>query len=121
MSQARLNIVRAMAAMAWSDGRMDKKEMEKIRLLAKRVGLDANGRSKAEGFLRSRTNLEGMSFEELNDKERSALYLMAAHYAYMDGRIKPGEQKVLDKLAELLAIAPDAAAQLVQSVRDQKK
>ncbi len=120
MSQDRLNVVRAMAAMAWSDGRMDKKEKEKLRKLARRMLSDPQEQAKVEGFLMSRPTLDGITFGELNDKERQALYLLAAHYAYMDGRVKPGEQKVLDTLGEMLQVPPETRASLEQQVKDSK-
>lgn len=120
MSQARLNVVRAMATMAWSDGRMDKKEKEQLRLLAKRVLPDPSDQSKVEGFLMSRPSMEGVTFDDLNDKERQALFLLAAHYAYMDGHCKPGEQQVLDQLGALLGLDAATCAQVVEQVRAQK-
>ncbi|MFH2006272.1 MAG: DUF533 domain-containing protein [bacterium] len=120
MSKGRLDIVKAMAAMAWSDGRMDKKEIEKIRVLAKRMGLEAGDRAKVEGFVRSKPHIDDLDFSELNDKERHAMYLMALHYAHMDGQVKPGEQKVLDKLAELLHVPVQIKAELEQKMNDKK-
>ncbi len=104
MSQARMDVVRAMAAMAWADGRMDKNEMEKLRVLGRRMGLDISERSKMEGFLRSRPSLDQVDFSGLNEKERYAFYMLAVHYAYLDKRVKPGEKKMLDTLAELLMV-----------------
>lgn len=121
MSQARLDVVRAMAAMAWSDGRMDKKEMEKLRVLGKRLGMDASERSKMEGFLRSRPSLDQVDFSELNEKERHAFYMLAVHYAYMDKRVKPGEKKMLDTLAGLLAVPPDVRAAIDEKAKTQAK
>jgi uncharacterized membrane protein YebE (DUF533 family) len=121
MSESAMKIVKAMAAMAWSDGRMDAKEKEKIRLLAKRVGLDAGERSKVEGFLMSRPSLEGLTFEELNEKERQAFFLLAVHYAYMDGTAAPGEVKVLDRLAEALMITNEARTAIETQVKAAKK
>ena len=110
MSQERLNIVKAMAAMAWSDGRMDKKEKEKLRILAKRMDLDAPMRSTVEGYLISRPSIASVNFDGLNEKEANALFLMALHYAYMDGRIN-GErlQQMVDTFR--LTIAEEAEQQ----------
>ncbi len=121
MSQARLDVVRAMAAMAWSDGRMDKKEMEKLRVLGKRMGLDASERSKMEGFLRSRPSLDQVDFSGLNEKERHAFYMLAVHYAYMDKRVKPGEKKMLDTLAELLGVPPEVRTAIDEKAKEQAK
>lgn len=117
MSQARLNVVRAMAAMAWSDGKMDKKEKEQLRLLAKRVLPDPGEQAQMEGFLMSRPSLDGITFEELNDKERQAMFLLAAHYAYMDGRCKPGEKQVLDQLGALLGLDTATREQVEAQVK----
>jgi len=121
MSESRIQIVKAMAAMAWSDGRMDSKEKERIRVLAKRMGLDAGERSKIEGFLMSRPNIDGLTFGELNEKERAALFLLSVHYAYLDGVAQPGEVRVLDRLAELLMITPEARAAMEAQVKASKK
>jgi uncharacterized membrane protein YebE (DUF533 family) len=120
MSQARLNVVRAMAAMAWSDGRMDKKEKEQLRLLAKRVLPDPSDQSRVEGFLMSRPSMEGVTFDDLNDKERQALFLLAAHYAYMDGQCRPGEKQVLDQLGTLLGLDTATQAAVEAQVKAQK-
>jgi len=121
MSQDRLNVVRAMAAMAWSDGRMDKKEKEKLRALARKLLPDPGEQSRVEGFLMSRPSIDGITFGDLNPKEREALYLLAAHYAWMDGRVKPGEQKILDTLAALLQVEPTARAAIEEQVKAAKK
>lgn len=121
MSNARLNIVRAMAGMAWADGRMDKKEKEKLRVLAKRIGLDASQRSTVEGYLISRPSIEDLTFDELNEKERQALFLMAVHYAFMDNRLRPGEKQVLDLLAGALDISAEERARIEETVKAQKR
>ena len=121
MSQARLDVVRAMAAMVWSNGRMDKKEMENLRVLGKRIGLDVSERSKMEGFLRSRPSLDQVDFSGLNEKERHAFYMLAVHYAYMDKRVKPGERKMLDTLADLLSVPPDVRASIDEKIKAQVK
>lgn len=121
MSQARLDVVRAMAAMAWADGRMDKKEMEKLRVLGQRMGLDASERSKMEGFLRSRPSLDQVDFSELNEKERHAFYLLAAHYAFLDKRMKPGEKKMLDTLGDLLNVPSEVRMTIEVQIEAQAK
>jgi uncharacterized membrane protein YebE (DUF533 family) len=121
MSQARLDVVRAMAAMAWSDGRMDKKEMERLRVLGQRLGLDASERSRMEGFLRSRPSLDQVDFSGLNEKERHAFYMLALHYAYMDRKVKPGEQKMLETLGDLLSVPADVRASIEEKVLSQLK
>ena len=121
MSQDRLNVVRAMAAMAWSDGRMDKKEKEKLRLLARRILSDPQEQAKVEGFLMSRPNLAGITFGDLNEKEREALYLLAAHYAFMDGRVKPGERKILDALGDLLQVPPTTRTAIEEQAHSKHK
>ena len=121
MSESRVKIVKAMAAMAWSDGRMDTKEKDRIRILAKKMGLDAGERAKIEGFLMSRPNIDGLTFDELNEKERPALFLLAVHYAYLDGVAQPGEVRVLDRLASLLMITPEARAAVEAQVKASKK
>ena len=65
-------------------------------------------------------HIEGMDFSALNEKERQAMYLMALHYAHMDGRVKPGEQKVLDTLAGMLEITPEQSAQMVEALKAKK-
>jgi len=121
MSQARLDVVRAMAAMAWSDGRMDKNEMEKLRVLGKRMGLDISERSKMEGFLRSRPSLDQVDFSGLNEKERYAFYMLAVHYAYLDKRVKPGEKKMLDTLAELLMVPVEVRTAIDEKAKNQAR
>jgi uncharacterized tellurite resistance protein B-like protein len=121
MSESAMKVVKAMAAMAWSDGRLDAKEKEKLRLLAKKVGLDASERSRVEGFLMSRPSLDEVTFDELSEKERQAFFLLAVHYAYLDGTAAPGEVKVLDRLAELLVITKEARSAIETQVKAAKK
>ena len=120
MSQSRLKVIQAIAALAWSDGYMDDKEKEKLRLLGKRMDLNDEEKNKMETFLKDRPTLDGLSFEELNEREQQAMYLLAAHYAFMDGLVWSGEQKILDKLAELLRITPEIRSQLENQARQAK-
>jgi uncharacterized membrane protein YebE (DUF533 family) len=108
----KLKVVKAMAAMAWSDGYMDEREAKAIRALAKRMGLDAHGRSVVEGYLRSRPSISGLHFEGLEEKERDALMLAAVHFAYLDGRVAPAERKILEKFGERLGVDDDKLARM---------
>ncbi|MCD6496799.1 MAG: TerB family tellurite resistance protein [Deltaproteobacteria bacterium] len=110
--QDRLKVVKAMAVMAWSDGRMDEREAKAIRTLAKRMDLDAHGRSVLEGYLLSRPSLDGVQFDDLSDKEREALMLAAVHFAYLDGNVAPAERQVLVQFARRLQIDDDQLGQM---------
>lgn len=121
MSRGRLNVVRAIAALAWSDGHLDDKEKEQLRRLARRVGLDEAEHEQVETFFKVRPSLDGIDFDDLDDKERQAMYLLAAHYAYLDGLVWSGERQALDELARLLGISPQVRALLEGQVRAKKK
>jgi len=118
MSQDRLKVIQAIAALAWSDGYLDDKEKEKLRRLGKRMDLKKEEMTKMELFFEECPSLEGLSFDELNEKEKQAMYLLAAHYAYMDGLVWSGEQRVLDKIADLLRISPEIRTKIEKQVQE---
>lgn len=117
----KLKVVKAMAVMAWTDGYIDEKESSAIRKLAERMGLDAQGRSAVEGFLRSRPSLSGIAFEGLSEKERNALMLAAVHFAYLDGHLEPREREVLLKFAEILGVNSEELMQMEENVKAQRQ
>ena len=118
MSQSRSKVLRAIAALAWSDGYLDEEERGKLRKLGEKMKLDDRERLDLEGYLEVAPSLDGISFDELEEKERQAMYLLALHYAYLDGLVWSGEQKVLDALADLLRLSPEARASLEKKYRD---
>ncbi len=113
----KLNVVKAMAVMAWSDGNMDEREAKNIRALAARMGLDARGRSAVEGYLRSRPSISGLKFQDLQQKERDAIMLAAVHFAYLDGSVAPGEREVLVKFARCLEIDEEELLKMEEQVK----
>ena len=115
--QDKLKVVKAMAAMAWSDGRIDEREAKALRALAKRMKLDAHGRSAVEGYLISRPSIQGLRFDDLDDKEREALLLVAVHFAYLDGFMAREERQVLAQFAERLGLSQEALARMEEEVR----
>ena len=117
MSQSRLNVVRAIAAIGWADGYLDDKEKKKLRRLTEKMGLDDTEKLEVEGYLEVAPSLDDIAFDELNDKERQAMYLLALHYAYLDGLVWSGEKKVLDQLAALLQLSQETCALLEIKVR----
>jgi uncharacterized membrane protein YebE (DUF533 family) len=119
MSQSRLNVVRAIAALGWSDGYLDDQEKQKLRRLAEKVGLDEAEKREVDGYLEVAPSLDDIAFDDLDDKERQAMYLLALHYAYLDGLVWSGEKKILDQLAALLQLAPETCALLEIKVRSQ--
>lgn len=112
----KLMVVKAMAVMAWTDGYIDEREAKALRKLADRMGLDAQGRSAVEGYLRSRPSLSGLSFEGLSDKEREALMLAAVHFAYLDGHVEAAERDVLVKFASSMGIDEEKLGRMEQQV-----
>lgn len=113
----KLNVVKAMAVMAWSDGNMDEREAKNIRAFAERMGLDARGRSAVEGYLRSRPSISGLNFEDLEQKERDAIMLAAVHFAYLDGAVTPGERDVLVRFADSLGIDAENLVKMEEQTR----
>jgi uncharacterized membrane protein YebE (DUF533 family) len=118
MSQSRSKVVRVIAALAWSDGYLDEEERQKLRRLGEKMGLDEGERLELEGYLEVAPSLDGIAFDEFEEKERQATYLLALHYAYLDGLVWSGEQRVLDALAELLRLSPEVRASLERKYRE---
>jgi uncharacterized membrane protein YebE (DUF533 family) len=118
MSQSRSKVVKAIAALAWSDGYLDEEERDKLRRLGEKMGLDDRERFDLKGYLEVAPSLDGISFDELEEKERQAMYLLALHYAYLDGLVWSGEQRVLDTLASLLRLSPEVRASLEKKYRE---
>jgi uncharacterized membrane protein YebE (DUF533 family) len=113
----KLKVVKAMAAMAWSDGHMDEREAKAIRALSARMQLDGHGRSVVEGYLRSRPSIQSLHFEGLTEKERDALMLAAVHFAYLDGRVAPAEREIMLKFGERLGIDEHKLAQMEEKAK----
>ncbi len=112
----KLKVVKAMAAMAWSDGRIDEREAKALRGLARRMKLDAHGLSAVEGYIISRPSINGISFDALDEKERDALLLAAVHFAYLDGIVSREERAVLAYFAERLGVGPERLAAMEEEV-----
>jgi uncharacterized membrane protein YebE (DUF533 family) len=117
MSQSRLKVVRAIAALAWSDGYLDEQERGKLRRLGEKLGLDDTEKKELESYLAAAPSLDDIAFDELNEKERQAMYLLALHYAYLDGLVWSGEKKILERLSALLRLSPEVCASLEMKVK----
>jgi uncharacterized membrane protein YebE (DUF533 family) len=120
MSGVRLNVVRAMAALAWADGYLDQEERGKILGLAGKMGLGEAEMVEVRAWLNEAPSLDEISFGELSERERQAMYLLALHNAYLDDLVWSGEREVLVRLAEMLGISPDVREQLETQVQNRK-
>jgi uncharacterized membrane protein YebE (DUF533 family) len=120
MSGDRLNVVRAMAALAWADGYLDREERGKILGLAGKMGLSEVEMGEVRAWLEASPSLDEISFGELSERERQAMYLLALHSAYLDDLVWSGEREVLARLAEMLEISPEVREKLEEQVRERK-
>jgi len=118
VSPNEVNIVRALVAVAWADGRMEAAEAGVIEGLLS--GFDASPEEEAAilEFARKRRTLEqDVPVAELAPADRELLFSNAALLVCADGVETDGERQVLKRLAELLELSAEVTRQILQAAR----
>jgi tellurite resistance protein len=113
------NILKALVAIAWADGKVARPERSVIEgLLAGFGANDEEERELLEYASRKRTLKDDLPLDELNEEERELLLGNAALLTHSDGEQSPDEKELLDKLVELLGFSPEKAEEIISSSTD---
>jgi tellurite resistance protein len=107
-----LEVIRVMAALAWSDGVIDSAEGDALRRLIERAGLPDDARWQAMNFVEFETRLGDINLDALSEGERRAMYRAAEALAVVDERLDPAEEKVLARLRTSLHVRREDVAAL---------
>ena len=99
-----LEVIRIMAALAWSDGVLDQAEADALRHLIERAGLPDDARWQAMNYVEFETRLGEINLDALSELERRAMYRAAEVLAMIDEHRDPAEEKVLARLRAALHV-----------------
>jgi len=99
-----LEVIRVMAALAWSDGVLDSAEAEALRKLIERAGLPDDARWQAMNYVEFETRLGEINLDALSEEERRSMYRAAEVLAMIDEHRDPAEEKVLARLRASLHV-----------------
>jgi tellurite resistance protein len=99
---------RALAAVAWADGKMRDSEAVALRRTAKALGLDASALAEVEKMTTMPTSLEGFRAKDLGAEQSEYLYALACLVSVADGHVDLSERACISKLGDLLNLSPSA-------------
>jgi uncharacterized membrane protein YebE (DUF533 family) len=102
-----LDVFMALAAVAWSDGKVDAEEADAVVRTALEEGLDLDEIADIEQAMREPSDLSSIDLSKLTKADRLFVYAVASWMIRLDGVIDDREQQALDKLGDLLRI-PEA-------------
>lgn len=113
------NILKALVAIAWADGKVARPERSVIEgLLAGFGANDEEEKELLEYASRKRTLKEDLPLAELNEEDRELLLANAALLTHADGEQSGDERELLDKLVELLGFSKEKADEIIDSAND---
>jgi hypothetical protein len=97
----------ALAAIAWGDGSMQRKEAAGLLRAAREAGLSATDLEAVERAAKTRTELADVDLESLSEWHKVLTYSLAAWLAQVDGVVSVGESQTMGALGDRLGL-PDA-------------
>jgi tellurite resistance protein len=104
-SSVELNTLLALAAVAWSDGRMDPAEAQGLRNAMDQLALDAADRAAVEAALVRPVTLDLVETVRMDRLARLFTYAVANLIAKIDGELTPEEQRCLHVLGDRLGLS----------------
>jgi uncharacterized membrane protein YebE (DUF533 family) len=96
----------ALAAVGWSDGKLDPDEADAIVRTALEEGLDIEEIAEIDRATKEPVDLSILDRSQLTKADRLFVYAVASWMIRLDGRVDQNEQAALDKLGDLLKIPP---------------
>ena len=111
-----MSVIRVWAAMAWADGVLAEAEADGLRRLISTAKLTADERAQAKTYLDEKTTLPETYLNMLKPEARRGIYRAACRMAVVDHVLSKSETQMLEKLAEILGIPPDAAKEIEADV-----
>ena len=116
----------ALAAVGWSDGRLDQEEADAIVRTALEEGLDIDEIAEIEAATKNPIDLGVVDRKNLSKEDRLFVYAVASWITRLDGVVTEKEEEVLGKLGDALKIPAkpravvDALAQEVATMSDDR-
>lgn len=119
MTPSEKNIVRALVAVAWADGKLEEPESGIIEgLLSGFDASEAEEREIIEYAKQKRTFNKDFPVADLSREDRELLLANAALLTHADGQQSGSERELLDKLVRLLEFSAEDADSILASVKD---
>lgn len=119
MTDGEKNVLRALVAVAWADGRLEDGESGVIEGLL--CGFDATDEEEAEilEYAKVRRTLDkDIPLDLLTQEDRELLLSNAALLTHADGRQSPPEKHILKRLIGMLGFTPEEGQRILQSAGD---
>lgn len=119
MTPSEKNIVKALIAVAWADGKLERPESGVIEGLL--CGFDASPEEEQELIAYAaerRTLSKDVPVAEMSHEDREILLGNAALLTHADGEQSASERALLDDLWRLLEFDAEEAASIIASARD---
>jgi uncharacterized membrane protein YebE (DUF533 family) len=116
--EACVEVISALIAFAWADGRPDERERASVRGAAQALDLSPEMRERIDDVLDRPPRIEHLFLDELSPREREFVYVAAAWICGADTDIiSEKEEAHLDELARALALHPLKKAHLERFAR----
>lgn len=94
----------ALAAVAWADGSFQKNEGAALLRAARECGLEGDDLDAITAATKSRTSLESVKLDQLDEWEKVLTYALASWVALLDGIVSTEEHKSLRALGTQLGL-----------------
>jgi tellurite resistance protein len=114
-----LGLVRALAYVAWSDGRIRDEERAHFDALVADLAIPEDARARGREMLDDAPTLEDVVRDLVDEDDRRLAVTHALRLAHADGRYSTVEAERVERLAEALGISPEKLAELEAQVGDQ--
>lgn len=108
-----MTLVKSLVTVAWADGTFAEAEKEMVAALLEAFEADEEQSKEVHEYATTKRTLEDIPFDELGPDDCRQLLMHAVMLSYADGEQSPSESKLLQELAERLAIPPDEAKALM--------
>jgi uncharacterized membrane protein YebE (DUF533 family) len=95
----------ALAAMAWSDGKLDPREAEGLRSAARQLGVAGDDLKVLEQALSQAVTLDEVETVRMTRLTRLFTYAAACWMAELDGALTPAEERLLGLLGDRLGLS----------------
>ncbi len=95
----------ALAAVGWSDDKLEKDEADAICHAARECGVDGGDLDTVKAATQKKVELTAIKSMTLDPEERLFVYAMATWLARIDGVVMPEEKDALVKLGDVLRLA----------------
>lgn len=106
-------MVKALVAVAWSDGRMDNEEQDVLDALVSAFQLSADDTKAVRTYAASARTMAEVNVSNLTEDERRQLLQHAVILTYVDGDQSDRERDVIAELVKTLSIPGEEADTLI--------